>query len=519
MVIPRPTGPMNCKAKILTDPKSFAAYLEAFGACGSGASQETWERRFVDRVPAWLLALDTKAVRGVVTGFKRLKDDLNLEASEAFAPFLDAILETQLKRGDTPFEVPLSFLERRDDPARALALAEIAMNSVGLSGGGAEDRPPWSWDGRRRLRVGYVCSNLRMHPVGFSVRSMLGYHDRDRFEIHVYDRTDVPARTVEGPVRLMAERFHEVRDLAPKDVATRIAADAIDVLIDLSGAPLAPKQDVFRYRPAPVQIAMIGYPGATGAGTVDYTVVDPVVVPATERAGFSERLIFMPDGFLPVDNSVEEEPIPSRSDLGLPADAFVMAAFNRFSKINLLTLKLWFACLKRVPDAVLWTAPETREAGANLRRLALQAGLDSDRLIFAAPTGIREHRARLAAADIALDPLGYSGGYTTVLALQRGVPVVTMPGRSFAWRMSASILQAAGLTEGIAERPADYLARVERFARDAHLLSACRNRLCQDRGSGLFPTRPYVEALEQAFRTIARNRSAGRPDEDFSPVA
>lgn len=505
---------MSNRSDILDRPDKVDAYVELFCAVAGKQAEDSWRERFLNTAPAWLLTLNPTVVRSLVNGHTGFRDALNFQASYFFEPLLDAVLAEQLKRDGTVFEAPLAIIERRDSPEIALAAAEAAMRVAGAPA--RRDRPEWAWNGERRLRLGYVTSDLRMHPVGFSVRSMLVHHDRSRFEIFVYDRTEEPARPVQGPVRLTAEHFRDVRDLEPEALADRIRADGIDSLVDLSGAPLAPQKDVFGLTPAPVRVAMIGFPGATGKETVDYTVADRIVVPEAERPGFSERLILMPGSFLPVDDRAGDDPVPSRADLGLPEDAFVMAAFNRLNKVDMATLRLWFECLRRIPRALLWVATQSEEGAENLRRFAIQAGLAPDRIRFAEPTGIRDHRARVAAADIALDPLGYNGGHTTALALARGVPVVTLPGRSFAWRMSASILTAAGVTAGIAESPADYLARVERFAADPSMLAACRARLRDPGQGGFFSTKAYVAALEAAFLEIAANRSAGLPDRDIA---
>ncbi|WP_193183347.1 O-linked N-acetylglucosamine transferase, SPINDLY family protein [Nisaea sediminum] len=504
---------MSNRTEILDRPERIHAYAELFCTLAGTQGDDDWQKRFLRDAPARLLAVNASVVRTLVSGQTGFRDALNFQASYFFEPLFDAVLAEQLRRGDTVFEPPLSVLERRDDPGIALAVTTSAMRIA--SAPDSRWRAEWGWRGGRRLRLGYVTSDLRMHPVGFSVRSMLVHHDRSRFETFVYDRTEEPVRPVQGPVRLAADHFREVGGLAPAALAERIRADGIDILVDLSGTPLSPEKDVFRRAPAPVRVAMIGFPGATGAETVDYTVADRVVVPEAERSGFSERLILMPGSFLPVDDQAEDDPAPARAELGLPEDGFVMAAFNRLNKVDMATLRLWFECLRRIPRALLWVATQSEEGADNLRRFAAQAGLAPERIRFAEPTGIRDHRARVAAADIALDPLGYNGGHTTALALARGVPVVTLPGRCFAWRMSASILAAAGVPEGIADSPADYLARVERFAADAPFLAAVRARLRQPEPGGFFSTKAYVAALEAAFLEIAGNRSAGLPDRDI----
>ncbi|MEQ8333538.1 hypothetical protein [Nisaea sp.] len=502
------------RTSILDGPGNINPYIELLSELSVSNQNEAWQRRFLETAGRRLLQLDRGATRALILGFRPLRDALDLGATQFLAPVLDAVLESQVAHGDVPFEAPNSLLERRDDPALALRVAQLVMGHARRRRTEIFQRPAWAWFGDRKLRVGYVCSDLNMHPVGLSVRSLMLRHDRDRFDITVYDRTTEPKQPVQGPVKLAADQFRAVPGLSVPDLRKMILSDGIDILVDLSGAPLDPLRDVFCLGAAPLQVSMLGYPGGIGQETVDYYVADPVTVPPSERSGFSECLILMPGSFLPVDDQMPDEDPPPRSALGLPEDAFVMAAFNRLNKLDLSTIRLWFTCLRRIPNTVLWCAVDEGPGRSNLLKLLSDAGLDPDRVVVTDRVGIREHRARISAADIALDPIGYNGGYTTALAIQRGVPVVTLPGHSFAWRMSAGILSAAGLPEGIAESPADYFARVERFASDPLWLASCRNRLLEKTSSLFFNPGAYIRALEEAFMRIANNRRNGLKDED-----
>lgn len=510
---------MTERAAILDRPDRIDPYVELFCRLAEKDGGRDWERKFLSSAAGRLLILNRSVVRALVSQLADFRNDLDLAHAMRLAPLADAVLDEQFRRGDVTLESPLVFLERRDDPVAALRLAEATMAKARRAHGSVPARPAWRWHGGRLLRIGYVVSDLAMHPVGLSIRSMILRHNRDRFQVYVYDRTPEPERAVQGPVELGADRFRRVADLAPADVRRIIVEDGVDILIDLSGAPLDIARDVFCLNPAPVVVAMIGYPGAIGAATVDYYIADRTVVPSAERAGFSEHLVYMPASFLAVDDQVDDPAPPPRSALGLPENTFVMAAFNRFNKLNLATLRLWFTCLRRIPNAVLWVAKDRFAGDASLLRLAAQAGIAPGRIVVAERENVRNHRARMAAADIALDPLGYNGGFTTALALYRGVPVVSLPGRCFAWRMSASLLAAAGLADCIAESPADYFAKVESFAREPDRLAACRARLARRPAGGLFDAKAYVVALETALKEIARRRRDGRPDGDIDVAA
>jgi predicted O-linked N-acetylglucosamine transferase (SPINDLY family) len=196
-----------------------------------------------------------------------------------------------------------------------------------------------------------------------------------------------------------------------------------------------------------------------------------------------------------------------------------MAAFNRLSKITGETVRVWLACLKRISRAVLWIASDDDAAAVNLRALMARAGLAPERLIVVPRAYIMVHARRHGLADVALDPLGFNGGHSTALSLLTGVPVVSLPGRCFAWRMSAALLRQAGLGECVVASPGGYVDQVARLADDPTLAERYRGLLVPRRLAGIFETRRYAAALEAGFLEIARRRGRGAPDRDIDVAA
>jgi hypothetical protein len=308
-----------------------------------------------------------------------------------------------------------------------------------------------------------------------------------------------------------ADAFEDVSALDDAAVAALARARGIDIALDLDGYTRGARPGIFAQRAAPVQVGYLGYPGTTGAAAIDYLIADRSVAPEGSEAGFSEALVRLPGSYQPNDRlRASAAQVPTRSACGLPPSGFVFACFNQPYKIDPELFAGWMGLLRGLPGSVLWLIGGLPEAAEHLRAAAQQAGVAPARLVFAPPVPLPAHLARHALADLALDTRAYNGHTTTSDALWTGLPVVTVPGQSFAARVSASLLSAVGLPELIAGSLAEYLALAEALARDPARLAGVRARLAANRmGMPLFDTPGYVRAFEAAMAEIHRRRCAG----------
>lgn len=297
-----------------------------------------------------------------------------------------------------------------------------------------------------RVRIAYLSSDFREHPVGQLAVSLFEGHDRDRFDVIGLSTGPDDGSALRRRIAAAFETFLDVAGKTDAAIAAEIEARDIDVLIDLNGHTEMARTGVLARRPAPVQIAYLGYPGTTGAPYVDYLIADAHVVPPGHEAFFSEHVLRLPGSYLPWDQTRPrpEPPLP-RAAYGLPDEAFVLAAFHNPCKITPEIFSLWMELLKDLPGAVLWLRDYSSEASGNLRAAASSVGVADHRLVFAGNVGAEDHLARYGAADVFLDTSPYGGHTTTLEALAAGVPVVTLEGESFPGRVAAGLLRQAGM--------------------------------------------------------------------------
>jgi predicted O-linked N-acetylglucosamine transferase (SPINDLY family) len=354
-----------------------------------------------------------------------------------------------------------------------------------------------------KIRIGYFSADFRAHPVGFLTAGLFERHDRSRFEVTAFAFGPETNDAMAARIARAFDRCIDVRQKTDLEVVEMARDLKIDIAIDLHGFSEYCRTKIFALRAAPVQINFVGYPGTMGAGFMDYLIADGTIVPRALQAHYNEKIVYMPDCFLPFDSSYAiAQKTFSREELGLPSAGFVFCCFNGSHKITPEVFDRWMRILSRVEGSVLWLSKTLAAAAENLRKEALRRGVDDRRLIFAERmASLPEHLARVRAADLFLDTFPYNAHATALDALWAGVPLLTYPGESFASRVAASLLRTVGLPELIAASPSDYEAQAQALAADPVRLGRLRQALAQ-RSSPLFDTERYTRALEAAYRTI-----------------
>ncbi|SEH04844.1 Uncharacterised protein [Candidatus Venteria ishoeyi] len=363
-----------------------------------------------------------------------------------------------------------------------------------------------------KLRIAYLSADFRKHPLSYLMAGVFELHDREHFEIIAYsigpdDDSDIRKRIKTG-----FDRFEEVQALSIEQLAAQIRADKVDILVDLTGYTSHSRSAVLALRPAPVQVQYLGYPGTLGTRHVDYVIADKTIIPEKDFEFFDEKVVWMPDTYWPFDRQLAVAEIPTRSEAGLPEQGFVWCCFNNSYKITPEIFSLWMRLLQAVPGSILWLMESNSWMVENLRSEAQNRGVDPQRLIFAPKKPLAEHLARTALADLFLDTLIYNAHTTMSDALWAGVPAITCMGKSFAARVGASLLQAAGLPELITNNLQDYENLALSLARNPDKLAAIKHQLKTNRDScALFNTPMFVKHLETAYEMMWARAKQGLP--------
>ena len=369
----------------------------------------------------------------------------------------------------------------------------VAMTPVG--------KAPDSRSGRRngeRIRIGYVSADFREHAVTRFLLPVLERHDRSSFEVFCYANQG-ESDDITSSIRGMAVTWRDIQMLDDVQAAARIAADGIDILVDLSGHTRGNRLGVFVLKPAAVQVSWLGYLNTTGLKTIRYRISDSLMDPeGVSDECHSETLVRLdPSGWS--YRAPAGAPIPGTA----PGDRngyTTFGSFNHIAKLNDQVLDSWAAILESCPGSRLniLGVPDPETAG----RLAgpfRERGIATERLKMIPRLHRGDFMSEMGNVDIALDPFPYCGGATTCECLWMGLPVVSLAGDFGFARSSTAIVSQAGFGEFVAFSKDAYVAKALELAATgaAGYRATMRDTM---RASVLMDEQGFVLRLEAAYR-------------------
>jgi predicted O-linked N-acetylglucosamine transferase (SPINDLY family) len=419
---------------------------------------------------------------------------------------------------------PLTLLAISDDPMLQRRCAEINVQRS-LAGTALENQtPPPLWDGtiyhHPRLRIGYMSSDFRDHPVANQLAALLERHDRTRFEIIGFANGRPDNGAMRQRIVKACDQFHDIGGMGTPEAARLIRALEVDVLVDLNGQTLGWRPGIFKYRPAPVSAAWLGYAGTTGADFMDYVIGDAHVTPDELAPAMSEKIVQLPHSFWPSDPGLPHPRKISRAEAGLPEKSFVFCCFNSNHKIRPEIFDSWMRLLRAVPDSVLWIREASPAINRHFQNEAEKRGVAGSRIAFARRMeSFAKHLDRMHQADLFLDTFPYNAHATASDALWAGVPVVTLCGKSFAARVAAGFLANLGLEELVTSSIEDYEALALSLAQNPARLSQVREHLWRARTTTpLFEVDVLARDLERAYAEMVNRIENGAQPFELTPL-
>lgn len=369
-------------------------------------------------------------------------------------------------------------------------------------------RPYSDWSNTRDpdkcLRVGLVSGDLRNHPVGYFIESVLAAlasQAAGRLELIAYSN-HFHGDALTARIKAHCHGWRSAVGISDEILARRIRDDGIDILIDLSGHTAHNRLSLFAWKPAPVQASWLGYFATTGVAAIDYLIADHWTLPESDEAHFTEKIWRLPETrlcFTPPDVDIDTAPLPA-----LDSGFVTFGCFNNLTKLNDQVVALWSRVLNAVPNSRLYLkARQLEEASVResiVNRFAVH-GIAVGRLTLEGSDTRAAYLAAYHRVDITLDPFPFPGGTTSAESLWMGVPVLTLTGDRFISRQGVGLLMNAGLPEWVAADADDYVARAVQHAGDLQRLASLRTGLRQQvLTSPLFDAARFAIHFEAALR-------------------
>lgn len=359
-----------------------------------------------------------------------------------------------------------------------------------------------------KIRIGFMSSDLRDHPILYFVLPIIELYDRNKFELYCYSYNSLAADKAQEYIATKVDKFLCDPTLSDREAAQKIADDQLDILFDLGGSTAMNKLEVMAYKPAPIQVSWLGYPHSSGLSTVDYILCDPYIAPEDKRL-LIEKPMILPETWVAIHESCLKAPIVSQ----IPQDRksfLTLGTMNNPYKYTPEAFKLWGEIMQQVPNSkFLFVRPE---GGAptfrqNVCKEFAKYGIDENRILFIPVRG--KHRPYYNEIDIALDPFPHVGGTTTCEALGMGVPTITKVGPAFFERLSYSNLSNVGLGDLCAFNDEEYISKTLSLIEDIERRRYLRQHLRQQMlDSPLGQTTRFVRNFEKAIEEVLNRGQA-----------
>ncbi|TWB04564.1 tetratricopeptide repeat protein [Bradyrhizobium stylosanthis] len=367
-------------------------------------------------------------------------------------------------------------------------------------------------DPDKQIVVGYVAAEFRQHSAGLTLLPVLRNHDHANFKIICYyswpGSDEYTARFKE-----MADVWVDAWGLSDEELADRIQADDVDILIDVSGHTTGNRLQVFAMKPAPIQATGFGHATGTGMQTMDYVLADPVFIPPSVRHLFPEKIHDLPC-------LITMEPVTNLQPTELPMlrNGYVtFGVFNRIYKISDQAIGVWSRLMRELPGSKiilkhgLLDDPLLRDS--LVARFVAQ-GIAEEDITCLGTTSRDDHLLAFGQIDISLDTFPQNGGISTWESLYKGVPVVAKLGNGASSRAGASIVASVGLGDWVAEDDEGYIEIARKFASQPELLAKLRADLpAQIAASPAGNVEIYTRELEAGYRKFWRDYCAAASGE------
>ncbi|NCQ40912.1 MAG: hypothetical protein GW795_03225 [Cyanobacteria bacterium] len=373
-------------------------------------------------------------------------------------------------------------------------------------------------DKNKRLRVGFVSGDFYKHPTMILANGLFKYLKQNKIDTYIYSLALDDGSEYHANLKKHSDKFTYVINMTLAEIAKTMYDDQLDIIIDLQGLTSLIYLKAFAYRPAPLQMEFLVFPGTTGADYIDYIIADKIVAPPEHQAFYTEKFLYMPNCYqVNDDQRIISQTNVMRADYGLPESKFIYCCFCTLYKIEPTIFAIWMNILKAVPNSILWLLKTSEQQQNKLRDYAEQQGVAGERLIFSDKEENSPHLRRLQLADLTLDTYIVGAHTTASDALWAGIPILTCTGDRFISRVCTSLLHTQGLTELITDNLQQYQERAIYYGQHPEEIKKLKQKIQKtNKTKPLFDTALYAKDFSRALRLAWERYCDGLPPDTMA---
>lgn len=355
---------------------------------------------------------------------------------------------------------------------------------------------------KKKITLGYYSSDFKKNVISYLIAGLLEKHNKNIFEIIGFHFNRSADDEMTRRISNTFNKFLDLRFTSDEDIISQSKKMKIDIAIDLNGFTYNNRKNIFLKRVAPLQINFLGWPGTFGS-SMDYIIADKNLIPKENQKFYFEKIIYLPDCYLPYDDNKKINNLYSKSSFNLPLDKFLYCNLNNPNKINPKIFNCWMQILNKTTNTALCLLESNKNQKENIILACKNKNIDPSRIIFLPKIPYEDSIQRYKFFDLFLDTFPYSAGAVASDALSNGLPVIALCGEQYHSRMSASLLKSLCLDYLVMENIEDYenfsvlmnINKIKLNKIKEHLLSSIKI-------SNTFKTNIFTENLEKAYKKI-----------------
>ena len=367
----------------------------------------------------------------------------------------------------------------------------------------------------KKIKVAYLSSDFYNHATSHLMVDMLEKQNKDKFEYYCFSYGKNDNSEVSQRIRKAFNNFYFVKDKSDKEIASMIRDLDINITVDLKGHTKQNRLNIMSFRPSPIQVSYLGFPGTLGTQFIDYLIMDNYIINSSNRKFFTENIIHMPSSYQCNSNYSKAIKPLDREYLNLPKDKFILCSLNNSQKYNKKLLNSWANILKNNSNTVLWLLDDNNLVKENILILFENKDIDLNRIFFSPRVDTREHLSRMALADLFLDSFPCNAHTTASDALLVDLPIITLSGRSMSSRVTGSFLSVLGLEELIANDYKEYEKKINYYINNQEKLNQIKKKINTNKNVVLFNSEKFSKDIEKAYEKIWNNFINGKKIADL----